>query len=526
MSADSCIQRAPPGCSMRRHGTICFPVAATSSLRKLGFAWMSRSSISRSRRRIASRTRRAVRAAVEVVQRETLGLHRWRSLLQGKRVRYPSRCVAWSRCSPRCCAPVRTPSRAGPAPSEPARPRRRRPARPSSRPRGSSPATSSSPRCRCGRTCRSATGPSTGGRLREREYRVLRARERDWLELDTELGPLRASWGLLAATNPDPLQDLPGAARARARRGPRRGGSGVLRGGAVGRLPGRSPSLRDPRRAAARGRALGPGDRVARRAHPRARARGPRGGRARRGPAQSEALAREPARRREHPRPDLPRGRPDQPRLRAAELRAATGPLRLARGAGRAARRSTKELRAAVLEAEAFRPIARYEGRGGRFELVEDAYGSRVWTLATPERVGYSRLAQAPAYYTNGPATRLVVRLPVGRDPLRDAARYQSAELWNGPDRVAVWSAGGGLAAPDLRGLAERLPDHGRGRGVGGASRRAAAPSIDHRAQRRRARARHRLRRGASGRQREARRRRALLPRGGGRAARTPSTWT
>jgi hypothetical protein len=123
----------------------------------------------------------------------------------------------------------------------------------------------------------------------------------------------------------------------------------------------------------------------------------------------------------------------------------------------------TKELRAAVVEAEVLRPVARYEGRGGRFELVEDAYGSRVWTLSTPERVGYSRLAQAPAYYTNGPATRLVVRLPVGLNPLRDAARYRSVELWNGPEQIATWSAAGGLAAPDAADWRRAFPTTGEG---------------------------------------------------------------
>ena len=63
-----------------------------------------------------------------------------------------------------------------------------------------------------------------------------------------------------------------------------------------------------------------------------------------------------------------------------------------------------------MVDAEKLRPIARYSGAGSRFELVEDAYGARVWTLATPERVGYSRLAAPPAYYTNGKTTRLVAR--------------------------------------------------------------------------------------------------------------------
>src|SRR5262249_9377507 len=107
------------------------------------------------------------------------------------------------------------------------------------------------------------------------------------------------------------------------------------------------------------------------------------------------------------------------------------------------------ELRKAVIEAEKLRPVARYSGRDSTFELVEDAYGARVWTLATPRRVGYSRVAAAPAYYTNGKSTRLVVHLPVGADPLRDAARYQSAEIHAGADRLATWDPERGLTADE-----------------------------------------------------------------------------
>src|SRR5262249_29781229 len=107
------------------------------------------------------------------------------------------------------------------------------------------------------------------------------------------------------------------------------------------------------------------------------------------------------------------------------------------------------ELRRAVIEAERLRPVARYTGRDSTFELVEDAYGARVWTLATPRRVGYSRVAAAPAYYTNGKSTRLVVHLPTGTDPLHDAARYQSAELFAGADQLAAWDPAHGFAADD-----------------------------------------------------------------------------
>jgi tetratricopeptide (TPR) repeat protein len=72
-----------------------------------------------------------------------------------------------------------------------------------------------------------------------------------------------------------------------------------------------------------------------------------------------------------------------------------------------------------------------------------------VWTLVTRERVGYSRAALAPAYFTNTTPARLVVRLPPGSDPLRDAARWQSAELWAGADRLATFSETSGFRAEE-----------------------------------------------------------------------------
>ncbi|MGH2899614.1 MAG: hypothetical protein ACRDMZ_13155, partial [Solirubrobacteraceae bacterium] len=114
-----------------------------------------------------------------------------------------------------------------------------------------------------------------------------------------------------------------------------------------------------------------------------------------------------------------------------------------------APRAQTQDVRAAVIESERLLPLAIFSAGRSRMELVEDAFGNRVWTLATPERVGYSRLSPPPAYYTNGAITRLVVRLPPGSDPLRDAARWREAELWNGPDRIAAWDAAHGLRSDE-----------------------------------------------------------------------------
>jgi tetratricopeptide (TPR) repeat protein len=293
----------------------------------------------------------------------------------------------------------------------------------------------------CGeRLCwRASSGP---------EYPILRARERDWLELGTELGALRSSWGLLAPSNTDPLRDLPEmlanakAAGLRAEElvfyeeelsggylvGPH---LYVLREGVLREI-GRSELAAKSRKEHARAR-----ERVERavaalveslphaKLEPESR------------PAVAAILAQIPL---EDAQTNLDYVPPSFARRLVrfgwlSVLGAPAGPC--------------EELRRAVLEAEKLRPVARYTGRDSTFELVEDAYGVRVWTLATPRRVGYSRVAEAPAYYTNGKSTRLVVRLPRGADPLRDAARYESAELYASADRLAAWDPERGLAADD-----------------------------------------------------------------------------
>jgi hypothetical protein len=102
-------------------------------------------------------------------------------------------------------------------------------------------------------------------------------------------------------------------------------------------------------------------------------------------------------------------------------------------------------------------------------ELVEDAFGSRVWTLSTPQRVGYARLATPPAYYTNTAVTRCGPASARG-DPLRDA-RAGSAELWTGR-AVAAWDA---HVSRSTRDLAPRVPEHRCWRRVGSTRRASAA---------------------------------------------------
>jgi tetratricopeptide (TPR) repeat protein len=293
------------------------------------------------------------------------------------------------------------------------------------------------------------------------EYALLRARERDWLELDTPLGPLRSSWDLMAATNDDPLRDLPQMLEnARA--------AGLHTSDLVfyeeelsgGYLVG--PHLYVIREGVLRESARADLANATRAAQAKARARVERAVAALTAalpkakisaesrPAVASILAQIPL---EDAQTNFDYAPPSFVRrlVRSgwlAELHAPKAPC--------------DELRRAVTDAERLRPIARYSAGGSRFELVEDAYGSRVWTLATPERVGYSRLAPAPAYYTNGKTTRLVVHLPLGRDPLRDAQDYQAAELFSGANRIASWDPANGLRA-DAAAWRVAFPTKGEG---------------------------------------------------------------
>ncbi len=271
------------------------------------------------------------------------------------------------------------------------------------------------------------------------EYEIVRARERDWLMLATEIGELRASWGLLAEWNAAPLRDLP-AMIGHARAGGIRGEDLVLYEeeltGAY--LVGRN--LFVVREGVLRESAREPLAQATRATHAL--------GRERLAQAVSALVAVLPQ------TPIAPESRPAVADILAQlTLQDVQGSLdfappsfarRLVRAGWlevlRAPRAQTDELRAAVIQAERMLPTAVFGEPGSRMELLEDSFGNRVWTLATRERVGYARLAAPPAYYTNAAVTRLVVRLPRGSDPIRDAARWREAELFSGPERIALWT--------------------------------------------------------------------------------------
>ncbi len=276
------------------------------------------------------------------------------------------------------------------------------------------------------------------------EYAVARARERDWLLIATEIGELRASWGLLAESNPEPLRDLP-ALLAHARAAGLRGEDLVLYpeelSGAY--LVGRD--LYVVREGVLRETPREPLAQATRAAHAVSRERLERA-------VQSLVAV----------LPQAPIALESRPAvadtLAQLTLQDVQGSLdfvppsfarRLVRSGWldglHAPRAQTAELRDAVSQAERMLPLSRFTAQGARMELVEDAFGNRIWTLATRERVAYARLAPPPAYYTTAAVTRLVVRLPPGSDPLRDAARWQVAELWNGPALLAVWDGRHGL---------------------------------------------------------------------------------
>ena len=275
-----------------------------------------------------------------------------------------------------------------------------------------------------------------------REYAVLRARERDWLELKTPIGALRASWGLLAAWNPEPLRDLPRLLELAK-------GEGLQAEDLVfyeEELSGAylvGPHLYVIREGVLREARHSPVAKESRAAHDRARKRVANAvDRLRAALAQSKLSAESQ---------QATAGILAQIPLEDADNNPDFTPPSFARrlvrsgwlAALRAPHAPCDELRTAVLEAEQLRPVAVYSGANSRFALLEDAYGLRVWTMATPERVGYSVAEPAPAYFPEVSATRLVVRLPRGSDPLRDAARWQSAELYAGPQRVASFGPDG-----------------------------------------------------------------------------------
>ncbi len=276
------------------------------------------------------------------------------------------------------------------------------------------------------------------------EYEIVRARARDWLLLATEIGELRASWGLLAQWNAEPLEDLP-AMLAHARAAGLRGEDLVLYEEELSGVYLVGRDLYVVREGVLREVPREPLAQATRAAHEASRARLERAVR-----SLVAVLPRAPI---------APESRPAvADTLAQLALQEAQGSLdfvppsfarRLVRngwlevlGAPHA---QTAELRDAVLQAERMLPLARFDGPGSRMELVEDSFGNRIWTLSTPRRVGYARLAPPPAYYTSTAVTRLVVRLPRGSDPLRDAARWTSAELWDGPERIVAWDAVQGL---------------------------------------------------------------------------------
>jgi len=280
------------------------------------------------------------------------------------------------------------------------------------------------------------------------EYEILRVRERDWLLLATEIGELRASWGLLADWNVSPLRDLP-AMLVHARAAALHGEDLVLYEEELTGAYLVGHDLYVVREGVLRERAREPLAQATRASHDASRARLERA-------VQSLVAA--------LPRTTLaPESRPAVADILAQlSLQDAQGSLdfvppsfarRLVRAGWlevlHAPQAQTRELREAVVQAERMLPLARFGAQGARMELVEDAFGNRVWTLATRERVGYARLAPPPAYYTNGALVRLVIRLPLGSDPLRDASRWNQAELWSGPERIATFDAARGFRSDE-----------------------------------------------------------------------------
>src|SRR5262249_25373132 len=110
----------------------------------------------------------------------------------------------------------------------------------------------------------------------------------------------------------------------------------------------------------------------------------------------------------------------------------------------------------------------------GAWTRARDALGHELWLLATSERSAYARPTSPPAYFYDVKPLELVVRLPAGADPLADAERWSSAEVWSNEGRIARWADGAlesdpqrgrrayplGTASADPGQLSDALPPH------------------------------------------------------------------
>ncbi len=105
-----------------------------------------------------------------------------------------------------------------------------------------------------------------------------------------------------------------------------------------------------------------------------------------------------------------------------------------------------KRLEAAVSAAMELRASLSYVGRGIRIAQVANAFGDGGWLLQTPLRSGYARVLPQPGFDPSCPELSLVVALPAGADPMKDAARAVAAEVHCDVTVMARWSSAGLVA--------------------------------------------------------------------------------
>ncbi|MSR74282.1 MAG: hypothetical protein EXS14_02265 [Planctomycetes bacterium] len=108
-----------------------------------------------------------------------------------------------------------------------------------------------------------------------------------------------------------------------------------------------------------------------------------------------------------------------------------------------------RRLETALAAAEALRPKLMWVGKGIRVAELTNAFGASGWTLQTPLRSGYARVLPKPGFDPACPELSLVVSLPAGSDPLKDAAKATNAEVLFDGMVLARWSAAGLVADSD-----------------------------------------------------------------------------
>ncbi len=117
---------------------------------------------------------------------------------------------------------------------------------------------------------------------------------------------------------------------------------------------------------------------------------------------------------------------------------------------------STRGLEEGVAACERLDAGDALQGSGGVLMRLCDAFGRDAWLLRTAERTIWSAPAPLPRHHSRARRSlseaRLLVRFPVGADPVGDLAAWdhiQEIRLLDGPTPLVEWSPGHGFRADE-----------------------------------------------------------------------------